>query len=157
MKKLIILSILLTGCIGAGTLGGFETVSFPTSKSNVAKSIDSIYILFPNYQIPDKWKEYDSWSERGYDFLDSRIFYFKSDPEEMYYVTFIGDANDSVQKVEGITSLAIRAYMNADKPGKWQKESETSSSERNRIELRFRNEIASKISDFTKTNSRTKE
>ena len=157
MKKLIILSILLTGCIGAGTLGGFEAVSFPNSKSNVVKAIDSIYIVFPNYHLPDKWKAYDNWSERGYDFLDSRIFYFKSDPEEMYYVTFIGDANDSVQKVEGITSLAIRAYMKADKPGKWQKESETSSTERSRIEVRFRIEIVSKINDFTKTSSWTEE
>jgi hypothetical protein len=157
MKKLIIiLSTILTGCmVGAGTLGGFETVSFPTSKQNIVTSIDSIYKLFPNYKIPDHWKRYDTWSERGYDFLDSRIFYFKSEPEEMYYVTFIGDSLD--QKNPHYTAIAIRSYMKGNNLGPWLNESDTGEEEKKRIESRFRTEIASKIETFSKKTSSTQE
>jgi len=153
MKKFIIFqSIILTGCmIGAGTLGGFDTVLFSTSKQNIVTSIDSLYKAFPDYKIPDHWQRYDNWSERGFDFLDSRIFYFKSTPEEMYYVTFLGDANDSIQKNNGLTEMAIRAYMKSDDLGHWNKEGETSSNEKTRIQTRFQTEIVSKINAFVRT------
>ncbi len=38
-----------------------------------------------------KWKKYDFWDKygTGYGFLETRMFYFKNPPEEMYYVSFI--------------------------------------------------------------------
>src|SRR5258708_33537125 len=80
----------LTSC---GTLGGIgDTINFPTSKKKLEIAMDSLYIIHPEYKIPREWETYNSWHQRGYDFLESRIFYFKSFPEEMYYMTFIGDS-----------------------------------------------------------------
>ena len=63
-----------------GTLGGFNTISFSTSKRKIENAIDTLYSNHPDYRIPDKFKEFDNWSKRGYDFLDSRIFYFSQTP-----------------------------------------------------------------------------
>lgn len=141
----------LTGCgFGAGTLGGFETITFPTSKQTLVVAIDSLFAQYPEYKTPDKWKKRDDWKERGYDFLDSRIFYFKSEPEEMYYVSFYGDANDSLQVDTTKTGISIRAVDNsADYI--WTKESDISSSEERRISERFQNEIVSKLEHYTNT------
>lgn len=95
---------------GAGTLGGFELRTFPVSKSLLVKGIDSLYTKHPKYIIPEDWESLNDWSKRGYDFLDSRVFYFEAEPKEIYYVTFYGDANDSVQADETKTSISLRAY-----------------------------------------------
>lgn len=143
-------SCFLTSCfIGAGTLGGFDTRVFPTSKQKLVQAIDTLYSKYPNYKIPVKWKSRDDWKERGYDFLDSRIFYFPSDPEEMYYVTFYGDANDSIQVDTTITGISIRAVENATSG--WTLEANTSSSDKKRIEARFDKEIISKLEKYTET------
>lgn len=152
-KRLTILFItfILTGCIGAGTLGGFDLRTFPTSKRNLVQAIDTLYLRHPEYEIPNKWKTFDDWHERGYDFLDSRIFYFKTNPEEIYYVTFIGDANDSIQVDTTKTALSIRAYRN-NKFG-WTKEEDLSSKEKKRVQQRFDQEIISKLEEYTNTKS----
>ncbi|MFL9832216.1 hypothetical protein ABS764_15295 [Flavobacterium sp. ST-87] len=143
-------SCFLTSCfMGAGTLGGFDTRMFPTSKRKLVQGIDTLFSKYPNYKIPDKWKSRDDWKERGYDFLDSRIFYFPSDPEEMYYVTFYGDANDSIQLDTTKTGISIRAVENATSG--WTLEDNTSSSDKKRIEARFDKEIISKLEQYTGT------
>ncbi|MCS3801428.1 hypothetical protein [Niastella sp. OAS944] len=141
-------TVALTGCgLGAGTLGGFATITFPASKKKVIIAIDSLFAQYPEYKIPDKWKKRDDWKERGYNFLDSRIFYFKSEPEEMYYVSFYGDANDSLQVDTTKTGISIRAVDNgADYV--WTKESDISTSEERRISERFQNEIVSKLEHY---------
>ena len=84
--KIINLSLILLTCIlyscglGAGTLGGFEKITFFTSKRILVAAIDSLFAQNPEYKITEKWKKGNNWSERGYDFLDTRIFYFKSTP-----------------------------------------------------------------------------
>jgi len=138
-----------TSCIGAGTLGGFDTRMFPTSKRNLVKAIDTLFARIPDYKIPDKWRSLDDWRERGYNFLDARIFYFKSEPEEMYYVSFYGDANDSIQIDTNRTGIAIRAVNNGT--GTWILEENTSSSDKKRIEARFDKEIISKLEQYTGT------
>jgi hypothetical protein len=149
----VLFILILTGCgIGAGTLGGFDTITFPTSKRTLVKVIDSLFAQYPEYKIPDKWKKEDNWKERGYDFLDTRIFYFKSVPEEMYYVSFYGDANDSLQVDTTKTGISIRAVDNGANYI-WTKESDISSSEERRITKRFLNEIVSKIEQYTNTKS----
>jgi len=148
---IILLICTLTGCgIGAGTLGGFETITFPTSKRILVVAIDSLFAEHPEYKIPNKWKKEDDWKERGYDFLDTRIFYFKSEPEEMYYVSFYGDANDSVQVDTTKTGISIRAIDN-NTNYLWTKEDDISSSEEKRINKRFQNEIISKLEQYTNT------
>lgn len=52
-----------------------------------------------DYVIPDKWKEFDDWNERGFGSLKRQIVYFKAKPEEMYYVTFSQEEIDSFQKM----------------------------------------------------------
>jgi hypothetical protein len=131
----------------AGTLGGFDSRTFPTSKRVLVKGIDSIYSQYPQYKIPEKWDSLNDWSQRGYDFLDTRIFYFSSNPEEMYYVSFYGDANDTIQKDTTRTSLSIRAVH--DGKNGWNLEDEFSNKEKNRIENRFDQEIISKLEKFS--------
>ncbi|MEP6844674.1 MAG: hypothetical protein ABI861_01665 [Panacibacter sp.] len=147
----ILLACTLTSCIGAGTLGGFDIRIFHTSKQNLVRAVDTLFAKYPEYQIPDKWKSFDDWKERGYDFLDSRIFYFKSEPEEMYYVTFLGAVNDSVQVNNTSTSISIRAIDNGT--SHWTLEEETNSPEKKRIENRFDQEIISKLEQYTNTKS----
>ncbi len=145
---LYIILCLGTGCIGAGTLGGFDTRTFSTSKRKLVAAIDTLYAQYPGYKIPDKWKSLDDWHERGYDFLESRIFYFKSPPEEMYYVAFYGDANDSIQADTTRTGISIRAVSDGT-PG-WVLEGNTSHSEKKRIQDRFDREIVFKLEQYCK-------
>lgn len=142
----ILLVIFLTSCIGAGTLGGFDLRSFSTSKKNIVRAIDSLYLNYPEYVIPSKWTKFDIWKSRGYDFLDSRIFYFSVQPEEMYYVTFYGDANDSIQINHTYTALSIRAYCNGNY--KWLKEEDCTSKQKERIQKRFDEEIIPKLQKY---------
>ncbi|MGF7073846.1 hypothetical protein [Mucilaginibacter sp. 3215] len=140
-------SVLLMTC---GTIGGIgKEVDFPVSKQNLEKAIDSLYAKHPEYKIPGKWKAFDGWSKAGYDFLESKIFYFKSPPEEMYYVTFIGDSAmlANPRKV----GIGLRAIYNGDAHGKWLLESELNSEEKERINTRFANEIITKLELYTKT------
>jgi hypothetical protein len=153
--RLLLITILfictLTGCFyGAGTLGGFDIRAFPTSKKNLVRAIDTLFAKHPEYIIPYKWESRDDWKARGYDFLDSRIFYFNSNPEEMYYVSFIGDANDSIQADTTITSISIRAVSSKETAG-WTLEKETSSADKEEIEKRFDKEIISKLEKYTRT------
>ena len=56
----LLLIFTLTGCgMGAGTLGGFGTITFPTSKRTLVVAIDSLFAQYPKYKTPDKWKKED--------------------------------------------------------------------------------------------------
>ena len=146
----IILSCL--GCgFGAGTLGGFDERVFPVPKQRLAKAIDSLYKESPDYKIPSKWQHLDDWHERGYDFLDSRIFYFKNRPEEMYYISFIGMPEDSALNSRSAT-IAIRAVC--DGTSGWTLEENTSRSEKKRIEERFDREIIAKLDQYMGTKAK---
>jgi hypothetical protein len=128
--------------IGAGTLGRFDSRKFETGKKSLVIGIDSLYKLHPEYTIPDKWKDFDNWSERGYDFLEGRILYFAASPEEMYYITVL--AGDE-------TRAAVRAVHTGT--GRWLLEEDFSSTEKERIETRFDFEIISKLETLTKSKS----
>ena len=134
---IFIVLIILTGC---GTLGSFDIINFSVNKEQLALAIDTVYKNYPDYEIPQKWKKFDTWNERGYDFLNSRIFYFKESPEEMYYVTFRGDKTTLPNRP---VSIAIRAVSNGK--GKWLMQDDFSEKEIERIESRFKLEILSKI------------
>ncbi|HLC82499.1 MAG TPA: hypothetical protein VJI69_01635 [Bacteroidia bacterium] len=155
MKNLIILLLLfsLSGCgvlfYGAGTLGGFDIRFFPVAKIEVVKAISDLYRNNPEYSIPEKWKQHDDWKARGYGFLDTRIFYFKNPPEEMYYVSFYGDSIKQANPHK--IGIAIRAVYN-DSHG-WDLEKEFKRKERERVEQRFQNEIIAKLEGYIEKKS----
>lgn len=146
--KIVILFLIfsIAGC--DGTLGGFKTRKFPVSKQILVVAIDSFYKTNPQFMTPLKWKnERDSWKKRGYDFLDTRIFYLKNDPEEMYYVSFIGDGNDSIQRDNNSVSIAIRAVFTR-KNMRWLYEKDFSGNEKARIENRFNSDVISELEKY---------
>ena len=69
----------------------------------------------------------------------------------MYYVSFYGDANDSLQKDTTTAGISIRAVEKANSG--WTIEENTSSADKKRIEARFDKEIISKLELYTKTKS----
>jgi hypothetical protein len=144
------LIFLLTAAIfieGCGSLGGFQNINFPISKGRLELAIDSLYSTNPEFRIPGKWGIYDNWSKRGYDFLESRIFYFQNPPEEMYYVTFVGDSTTFADTTN--ITIAIRAINWG--AGKWNLSGDVNPDERLRIERRFNDEVVSKLEQITKS------
>ena len=136
--------------VGCGTLGdGFGEWNFPIPKKKLEIAIDSLYKIYPEYSIPEKWEKQNDWSERGYDFLESDIFYFKSSPEEMYYVTFIGDSATLANPSN--VSIGIRSVFKENTPKQWLLSDDVDSKEKIRIENRFASEIISKLEEYTKT------
>jgi hypothetical protein len=139
------------GCgTGAGTLGGFEPVTFSRPKEKIRKAIDSLFVVYPEYRIPEKWGYWDNWKERGYGFLQSYIFYFEGRPEEMYYVTILGDGKTQADSAH--TEIAIRA-INRGK-NRWLLHEDLSEGEKDRIMRRFDSEIISKLKFLSKGKSR---
>lgn len=124
-----------------GTLGGFNTIRFPVSKLKLDIAIDSLYLHNPEYKIPTNWTEHDNWSKRGYKFLESNIFYFKQEPQEMYYVTYVGEKKNL--DTQNYSDLAIRAVYNGKE--KWLKEKDFTKEEKQRILNRFKTEIITKL------------
>lgn len=139
------MSFLVGGCMSSGTLGGFDNRTFSTSKSMLNKALDTFYFRYPKYKIPDKWQDRDNWAQRGYGFLESRIFYFNEHPEEMYYVSFIGDSTMLADPDK--ISIAIRAVYKGGK--NWMMESEFDKQETERIETRFDKEIINRLESYT--------
>jgi len=91
----------------------------------------------------------DTSIKNSYFFLKSRTFYFKNDPEEMYYVTFKGDS--AMLADPSKTTIAIR-LINRSGP-KWFKYVELDTIERKRIEERFDKEIILRLEGYPKTKS----
>jgi hypothetical protein len=136
--------------IGCGTLGdGFGEWNFSVSRKKLEIAIDSLYKIHPEYSIPQKWEKQNDWSERGYDFLESRIFYFKSSPEEMYYVTFIGDSATLANPSN--VNIGIRSVFKENTHKQWLLSDDLNSPEKERIENRFDSEIIPKLEEYTKT------
>jgi hypothetical protein len=130
-----------------GTLGGFDSRNFTTHKKNIEKAIDTLFAKNPELVIPEKWKSNDDWKKRGFGFLDTRIFYFQSEPEEMYYVSFVSDGNEK-QDENGPTILAVRSVF-TKRHNKWLKEEDFDDNAKERIENRFDTEIISKLEKYS--------
>lgn len=140
MKRLLLVAlvaVIFSGCnIGAGTLGSFNSRKFHFGKDDIISALDSL----EEYKIPDKWIEKDNWSKRGYDFLESRIFYLQNEPEEMYYVTYRGNSKVMV--------MSIRAVFDKNHV-RWLLEEDFFNAEKERIESRFDKEIIAKLEKIT--------
>ena len=124
----------------AGTLGGFDFRRFPVDKYKLELAVDSLFTLDSTLKMPNNWKRLDDWEERGYDFLDTRIFFFKKSPVEMYYVSFIGDS--SLWAKSDHSEIAIRAIGTG---AGWTLEENISENERERIENRFDKNIIKRL------------
>ncbi|SDM20795.1 hypothetical protein SAMN05421823_111106 [Catalinimonas alkaloidigena] len=155
MKKTILTSVGIVGILmvwfvgylvfefrnfGAGTLGGFDIRRFPVDKYTLENAVDSLLDSDTTFALPEKWAELDDWKKRGYDFLDTRIFYFSSPPEEMFYISFIGDSTEWA--MTNYAEIAIRAVGNQEG---WTLQKHTSNTEKQRIENRFDSLIIERI------------
>jgi len=149
--KIYLLIVLFSLLSCDGTLGGFNTISFPISKKKLEIAIDSLYSKHPEYKIPDEFQEYNSWSKRGYDFLDSRFFYFSEFPEEMYYISFIG-LEETFKDTTHI-NIAIRSVFIESKK-RWFEEKDFTEDDKSKIKRRFKNEIISKLEEYSKSKSK---
>ncbi|AWV97142.1 hypothetical protein [Arcticibacterium luteifluviistationis] len=148
MKIKLLFILLLFAMISCdGTLGGFESRSFNTPKQNIKRAIDTLFATNNELKIPEKWNEHDDWEDRGFGFLDTRIFYFQSEPEEMYYVSFVENGNEK-QDENGPTILAIRSIF-TKRHNNWLKEEDFDDMEKERIETRFDTEIISKLENYS--------
>jgi hypothetical protein len=152
LKNKIVFIVIIFGLVNCdGTLGGFDTINFPISKKRLETAFDSLYSDYPEYKIPDKLKEYNFWSKSGYDFLESRLIYFDEFPEEMYYISFVGD--EKVFKDSTHADIAIRSVFLCSKK-KWLKEEDFNENEKTRIKNRFENEILLKLEKLTDCKSK---
>jgi len=108
-----------------------------------------MYDEYPEYHVPDGLKKYDNWSKRGYDFLEGRVLYFGAPPEELYYVTYIGDSLTLLDTMK--IGIAIRAIYKPGQANKWLLGEELTPVENDRITNRFKREIIAKLEGYTKT------
>jgi len=151
LRNVIFASLFFCSCagsIGAGTLSGWDNVIFPTSKEDVQKAIAELYKNNPKYRLNNKWKSQAEYWLKNFSYLETVIFYFSEEPEEMYYVTFVEPGTSDNPKCTG---LAIRGVENG--VGHWKEYQEYSDIDKIRIDERFRREIVSKIERYTKTKS----
>jgi hypothetical protein len=113
MKKTIIILfiiIFLSNCKDkiAGTLGGGNVYEFNCSEEKLNKCLDSFYKKTKKLKIPKKWVEYNNWDEKGYGFLNGKVFYIKNDSgykEEMYYVSVWSDSITSAESYVAVRSV----------------------------------------------------
>jgi len=145
---MLFLCVACNGCnmFGAGTLGGFQEWSFPVSRELFDKEISNLYKDNPEYIIPEKWQYLDSWEANGYGSLDGKIFHFKSQPEELYYVSYWETKHDFLGDPDRkYTEIAVRAFHTGK--GGWETVDyfKKNKAGKNRINTRFYNEIVSKL------------
>lgn len=142
-RILIVFSLFLYSCnnIGAGSNGAWKIKGFPFTNKEVTASVNSLYEKYPEYLIPKKWEEESGyWKNDGYDKSRILFFYFKSAPEEMYFVFLV--APGFVDHPEYARLAVISVY--SEKTG-WKVIKEQSDKDKVRIQQRFENEIISKL------------
>ncbi|SHM44062.1 hypothetical protein [Flavobacterium chilense] len=146
--SIFIVFYILTAC--DGTLGGFDTIKFFTSKNELNEAINNLYVNHSEYKVPNELEKFNNWKKSGYDFLEAYTFYFDKNPKEFYYVSFVGD--DETFRDTTHVDIAIRSVFIIDKK-KWLKEEDFNEEEKIRIQKRFKDEIISKLEEYTKTKS----
>ena len=138
----------LAACDNIGTVG--DPVRFHTKKPALAAAIDSLYAKYPEYRVPAKWQQFNNFAYKNPAFIETRVFYFKSPPEEMYYVSLIDDSLLSADTAH--SGLAIRAINRGS--GVWLQGPDVSFRDEKRINKRFKNAILSKLEAFTHAKAR---
>lgn len=150
MKKEIVILvfslIILNSCnLGfSGTLGGGKTYRFNCSKEKLNFYLDSIEENSSSLKVPESWKKYNDWDQRGFGFLKGKIFYInekKNEVEEMYYVSVIPPVTGSNK-----AGVAIRSVFRAKEYllG-WKTFEDLPRSEKKEIEERFKIKVLSQL------------
>jgi hypothetical protein len=139
----------LMSCGVSGQIG--NTFNFPTSKKNMELAIDSLYAKYPEYKVPAKWQAFNNFSPGASAYTEGKTFYFKSNPEEMYYVSLISGSRHHSDRV----GLAIRAINKGSED--WLLEQAMGYDDEDRIQDRFKTEIISKLETFTKVKAKRRE
>jgi hypothetical protein len=139
----------LFGCNVSGQIG--STFNFPTSKQNMELAIDSLYAKYPEYKVPAKWQAFNNFSPGASAYIEGKVFYFKSNPEEMYYVSLISGSGHH----SGRVGLAIRAINKGS--ADWLQEQAMGYDDEDRIQARFKTEIISKLETFTGVKAKKRE
>ena len=140
------------GCgFGTGRKEGFDKRVFSVSKQTLATAIDSLIHEYQEYNIPEKWQMLYNWKEEN-DFEYSHIFYLQAKPEEMYYVSFVGNQKDSEQNCKTAT-IVIKSVCDGSE---WQNGKNISRFEKTRIEKRFDKEIIAKLEQYTNSKAQSK-
>jgi len=149
-KVLIMLCCICSMLAACNTLGQIgDSVRFNTSTANLENALDSLYKNYPEYKMPATWAKYKSSIVKvsPSPYTEDKFFYFKSNPEELYYVVLI---NDSVMTDDSArTRLAIRAVNRGS--DKWILESGLDNDAEETIIKRFDDEIVSKLRVYTKS------
>jgi len=150
-KNLFFISLVLcSSCniIGAGTLSTFQQWTLPVSKEMLDREVADLYKTNPEYLIPEKWKYLDTWADSGFGSLNGKIFYFKENPEEMYYISYFEENPDfDTQKDSKNATISVRAVNNGSIDRKWRTvdDYKGNSMEEKRINNRFHEEIILKL------------
>lgn len=137
----------------AGTLGGGYVYEFNCSEEELNKCLDDFKQNSNSLDIPEKWKQYDDWDDRGYTFLKGKIFYFGNNyplDEEMYFVTVLkSDGGNS-----DIGRASIRSvFRKADGLSGWRDFKDLNKSDAKRIEERFQKNVLDRLIRNCKCNS----
>jgi len=149
-KVLIIIGCICSVLAACNTLGQVgDSVRFNTSTLKLDNAIDSLYKNYPEYQMPATWAKYkNSIVKRSPSlYTEDKFFYFKSNPNEMYYVVLVNDSlmtDDSAR-----TRLAIRAVNRGS--DKWTLESGLDNDAEKAVIKRFDDEIVTKLRAYTKS------
>lgn len=121
----------------AGTLGGGYAYEFNCSEIDLNKCLESFKERHLNLAIPEKWKDYEDWEKRGYNFLKGKVFYFEGNAdlkEEMYYVTVLRFSEEKTK----VARVSIRSvFRKTTKFGQWLLFEDLKKSEKKIIEKRF--------------------
>lgn len=149
MRKIfLVLSIMfLLSCENkiAGTLGSGHKYLFNCNEKELDFCLNKFSEKQNEMKVPKKWIKFDNWKEKGYDFLNGKVFYFKegnNQIEEMYFVSIL----DSYPKEKDKTSVSIRAVFRfVDNNPRWIYLDDFDKSEVSKIEERFQKMILDKM------------
>jgi len=138
---------ILTACNTLGQVG--DSIRFNTSTLKLDNAIDSLYKNYPEYKMPASWEKYKNSIIKASPspYTEDKFFYFKSSPEEVYYVVLVNDSlmtDDSAR-----TRLAIRAVNRGS--DKWILESGLDNDAEEAVIKRFDDEIVTKLRTYTKS------
>jgi hypothetical protein len=141
----------ILSCGVSGQVGG--TFNFHKDKQQLEAALDSLYTQHPEYKVPAKWAQYNTFSTGKSTYLEGKTFYFASQPEEMYYVSLIDDSAMSGDSARA--GLAIRAINRGS--DKWLKEEDLDYKDERKAQKRFYEEIVSKLEGYTKSKASREE
>ena len=152
MKKVlyILLILFLSSCNFSPGIHGLDILEVERLDLNRTE-FEIQYKLFengyPSYQAPSKWSDSINYWNQVFGFVDCKYIYFNQNPEELYFVTLIGDSKDTTSLNQTLfyqqTLLGVRASF--DSINGWRTENDFTENETNRITRRFKTKIIPKI------------